>query len=298
MKDWETIFTEWSKGPDDAEKARIENTEYQIKEAIRESSKLNHRNIKVFTQGSYRNNVNVKQDSDIDIGVLCYDVFFPEYPDDNVRKSFSALHEDAHYTYSVFKNEIEEALVARFGRENVKRGKKAFDIKENSRRVSADVVAFFEHRRYTSQNHYLSGVEMIPDNNSPPIIRNWPEQHYENGVRKNTQTSRRYKRVVRILKKLSYEMAENGIEAAKNTPSFLIECLIWNVANENILQDSYYNNLRNSLVFIFNKISEDKECNEWGEVSELKYLFRGSQPWTKKSVNDFILQAWSYVGYK
>src|SRR5690606_13217999 len=98
------------------------------------------------------------------------------------------------------------------------------DIKANTYRVEADVAAFFEHRRYTSQYNYLSGVEMIPDNRDPYIVRNWPEQHYENGVGKNNATGRRYKRIVRILKTLSNEMSANGIKSAASAPSFLVEC--------------------------------------------------------------------------
>ncbi|GHV85652.1 hypothetical protein AGMMS50230_12600 [Spirochaetia bacterium] len=297
MSNWEDIFTLWSKGPDDAERRKIENTEFQIKEAIKVSEKLNRRNIKVFVQGSYRNNVNVRQDSDIDIGVLCYDTFFPEYQDDNIKSHFSRLQESATYTYSTFKNELGDALVSRFGNTNVKRGKKAFNIKENRYRIEADVCTFFEHRRYASTEKYLSGVEMIPDDNNPPNIINWPEQHYENGVSKNTITSRRYKRVVRIMKKLTYELQPN-YDIAKKIPSFLMECLIWNVPNKYFSYETYYQTIREIIIFLYNNTKEDKDCSEWGEVSELKYLFRPSQPWSRQLVNEYLLIAWKYIGYK
>ncbi|WLE96106.1 MAG: nucleotidyltransferase [Candidatus Electrothrix communis] len=231
-RDWEKTFSAWSNGPSATEQQRAENAESQVRQAIASSPKLQSRNIKVFTQGSYRNRVNVRKDSDVDIGIVCYDTYFPDYPDDNVKAVIEKRSKDAVYTYATFKNEIEEALVARFGRASVKRGKKSFDIKENSYRVEADVAAFFEHRRYTSAYDYLSGVEMIPDDYNPPMVRNWPEQHYNNGVHKNSNTSKRYKRAVRILKTLSNEMSDNGIKSAKEAPSFLVECLTWNVPNK------------------------------------------------------------------
>jgi hypothetical protein len=205
---------------------------------------------------------------------------------------------DATYTYLMFKNEIEEALVTRFGRSAVKRGNKSFDIKENSHRVEADVAAFFEHRRYTSTTNYISGVEMIPDNYSPLMIRNWPEQHYANGVFRNENTNRRYKRMVRILKTLSNEMAEEGIDVAKQTPSFLSECLIWNAPTSCYALNSYKDILRNILAEIFNNTLNSEKCSKWGEVSELKYLFRSSQPWTFQQAHNFVSEAWDYVGYK
>lgn len=297
-RDWESIFSTWAKGPSATEQQRAENAERQIREAIAASDKLNNRNITVHTQGSYRNRVHVRRDSDVDIGVVCYDTFFPEYPDNNIKESLAKSQSDATYTYTTFKNEIEEALVARFGRNAVSRGKKAFDIKENTYRVDADVVAFFEHRRYTSATNYLSGVEMIPDDYSPPMIRNWPEQHYENGVGKNDATGRRYKRLVRILKSLSNEMASAGIKSAEKSPSFLIECLVWNTPNTHFTSSTYTDIVRNVLAHLFNNTLTDEKCIEWGEVSELKYLFKGSQPWTRQDAHNFISDAWNYIGYK
>ncbi len=297
-RDWESIFSTWSQGPSATEQQRAENAERQISEAIRASDKLKNREINVFTQGSYRNRVNVRKDSDVDVGVVCFDTYFSDYPDDNVKAIVKESQEDAIYTYVMFKNELEEALVNRFGRSHVSRGSKSFDIKENTYRVEADVAAFFEHRRYTSATRYLSGVEMIPDDLSPPRVRNWPEQHYENGVEKNTSTTRRYKRAVRIVKSLSNEMSSNGIKSAKEAPSFLVECLVWNSPKECFNYSSYKPLVRSVLAHLFNNTMSDDKCSEWGEVSELKYLFKGSQPWTRLSAHNFISDAWDYIGFE
>ena len=297
-RDWETVFSSWAQGPSQTEQQKAENAERQIRQAIGASPKLNARDIKVFTQGSYRNRVNVRRDSDVDIGVLCYDTYFPEYPDDNVKALLESRKIPATYDYATFKNEIEEALVERFGRASVTRGKKSFDIKANTYRVEADVAAFFEHRRYTSEYNYESGVEMIPDDYSPPRVRNWPDQHYDNGVSKNTNTNRRYKRIVRVLKTLCNEMTENGVDSAKQVPSFLVECLVWNVPNSNFNSTTYMAMVRGALAHLFNETRKDDSCSEWGEVSELKYLFRLSQPWSRTQAHNFISDAWDYIGYE
>jgi hypothetical protein len=297
-RDWESVFSTWANGPSATEQERAENAERQIRKAIRASSKLNSRNIKVFTQGSYRNRVNVRKDSDVDIGVVCFDTYFPEYPDENIKAQLASSFVPATYEYAVFKNELEEALVAYFGKASVTRSSKSFDIKENTYRVESDVAAFFEHRRYTSASHHHEGVEMIPDNLSPPSIINWPEQHYQNGVAKNEQTSRRYKRVVRIIKSLSNEMARAEIKSAKDTPSFLVECLVFNSPNECFNYTSYKPMVRAVLASLFNNTRKDEDSSEWGEVNELKYLFRPSQPWSRQSAHSFISDAWDYVGYE
>ena len=64
---WEEAFSSWAQPPGKTEQDRCSNAEKAVRNAISSSDKLKNRNIKVFTQGSYRNNTNVKQDSDVDI---------------------------------------------------------------------------------------------------------------------------------------------------------------------------------------------------------------------------------------
>ena len=295
---WETKFASWAKGPSPTEQEKAANAERQIRQAINSSEKLKARDIRVFTQGSYRNRVNVRLDSDVDVGVVCYDTYFPVYPDDNAKLLIENRNkvQDATYTYAEFKNELEEALIARFGKAAVQRGSKAFDIKENSYRVNADVAAFFEHRRYNKYGNYISGVEMRSDNFLKII--NWPEQHYENGIRKNNDTYRKYKRIARIVKSLSNEMSRKEIISAIKTPSFLVECLVWNTPNHLLSQATYYSSVRETLVFLNNSTLNYSTCKEWGEVSDLKYLFNNVQPWTLQDTHQFIKDAWDYIGFK
>lgn len=286
----------WAQSPSQTETERAENAEQMVRNAVNASSKLNTRNIKIFLQGSYRNRTNIRRESDVDIGVLCYDVYFPEYP--SGMSAASLGHNDASYTYAQFKNEVGEALMSYFGAGAVTRGGKAFDIKETSHHVEADVAAFFEHRRYHINGNYLSGVELRPDNDNSLRIINWPEQHYENGNSKNNRTSRAYRALARILKSLRCEMEDGNIPAAKPITSFLTECLIWNVLDDDFAHSDFKGDLRAALMFLYQNTTTDQLCQEWGEVSELKYLFRPQQKWTRKQANDFIVAAWNHMGFK
>lgn len=291
-RDWESIFRSWASPPGKTEQERCENAKRAIHDAIAKSPQLSQRNVKVFTQGSYRNDTNVRQDSDVDIGVLYTDTFFYEYFGDYDGSDF--IITPSTYHYAQFKNEVGQALVDYFGAASVKRGNKAFDIKENSYHVDADVAAFFEHKRYYSRSHVDSGVQLFADDGKKII--NWPEQHYNNGVSKNNDTGRRFKAMVRILKKLCNEMTDNGIAAAQPIPGFLNECLVWNVPDSNFGNNSYVSDVRNCLAHLFNNTMSDEKCSKWGEVSELKYLFRWFQKWTRQQAHSFISAAWDYVG--
>lgn len=294
--DWESLFSNWARGPGKTEKEKAENAERQIYQAIKSSEHLRHRDILVFTQGSYRNRVNVRRESDVDIGVLCFDSFFPDYPDENIKTLAGRYHYPATYTYAQFKRDLQRALVDRFGSAQVSRGDKSFKIDENSYRVNADVAAFFEHRRYVDASQYYSGVQMFTDTGLSVI--NWPEQHYRNGVDKNTATGRRYKRAVRILKTLRNEMAESGIKAAEPIPSFLVECLVWNAPDSAFDYDSYHAMMRAVLANLYNQTMQEHQCKNWGEVSELKYLFNTAQPWTREQAHRFLGAAWDYIGFE
>ena len=292
---WEDRFRTWAQSPSQTETERAENAEQMVQNAIKASSKLNARDIKVFAQGSYRNRTNIRRESDVDIGVLCYDTFFFELPPDRTKESFRIV--GATYPYAQFKNEVGEALTSYFGTGAVTRGNKAFDIKETSHHVEADVAPFFEHRRYNSNETYLSGAELRPDNGSPGKIHNWPEQHYENGNGKNKRTARAYRALARILKNLRCDMEDNHTPAAKAITSFLAECLIWNVPDADFAHSDFSGDLRAALMFLYQNTTTDQLCQEWGEVSELKYLFRPQQKWTRQQVSDFIMAAWNYVGF-
>jgi len=295
MRDWEAQFREWAKPPGKTEQERCENAVSAIRNAIKESDKLSARSVSVFAHGSYRNNTNVRKDSDVDIGILCTDTFFydplPEGWTEE-RLGFS----DATYHYEQYKNEVEEALVYYFGRSAVKRGNKAFDIHETSYHVEADVAAFFEHRRYLTNGTYLEGVELRTDKEDRRII-NWPEQHYTNGCRKNSSTGTRFKSIVRVLKALSDEMTEEDVNAA-NIPGFLIECLVWNVPDSDFQNPTYRDDVRAALAFLFNNTRSYEDCKEWGEVSELIYLFHSDQKWTWQQAHAFTSAAWDYIGFE
>lgn len=56
--------------------------------------------------------------------------------------------------------------------------------------------------------------------------------------------------------------------------------------------------VRAVLAELYNSTLDDARCSEWGEVSELKYLFRPAQPWSRSGANTFLGAAWNYAGYE
>ena len=288
-RDWEAQFRDWAKPPGKTEEDRCNNAVSAIRNAIKASDKLRAREVSVFAHGSYRNNTNVRRDSDVDIGVLCTDTFFFDLPENTTRETFGIG--PATYGYDQFKNEVEAALVDYFGRAGVKRGNRAFDVHETSYHVEADVAAFFEHRRYQANGDYLEGVELLTDKDGSRII-NWPVQHYQNGVSKNEITGTRFKSIVRIMKALSIEMTNRGVRAAE-VPGFFLECLAYNIPNDRFGHYTYLDDMKAALVFLYEQTNAQESCATWVEVNGMKWLFHETQKWTRQQANAFVYAAWN-----
>src|SRR5437763_738309 len=64
------------------------------------------------------------------------------------QQAYNATFNDATYKFSDFKAGVAKQLADSFGALNVNAGDRAFHIKPNSARRSADVVACFQYRRY------------------------------------------------------------------------------------------------------------------------------------------------------
>lgn len=257
---------------------------------------------KVFVQGSYRNRVNVRQDSDVDIGVLFTgNLFGPDYPPGKTGSDFNVVSVD--YGYSHFKDDVEKALVKHFGRDHVTRGKKAFDVHENTYRVDADVVPLMVHRRFAVDGSYICGTELRPDDggriiNWPERLYDkaeWPNQHYENGNGKNNDTRRAYRGVVRIVKKLRNVMDEEGISEAKPLKGFNVECLVWNAPNTCFAHSTWFAAVKSVLDHLSYNLASMDRCGEWVEVSKLKYLLQGDE-FKRQQFESFVDRARQYIG--
>jgi hypothetical protein len=275
----EDTLKSWAKAPGQTELDKCDNAVTAVRKALAASTALSKLSIKVFAQGSYCNRTNVREDSDVDVCVRCSDSFFYYLPPE-LSPQVAGFVVPGPVNYATYKSDLGSALTAYFKDGHVTRGNKAF----------------FEFRRYATDGSHIKGTAFDPDNGGR--IENWPDQHYANGVTKNSDTGGRFKDVVRILKRLRYKMCEEKIAAADPIPSFLVECLVWNAPNSAFGHETYTSDVREVLAKLFNDTIKFETCSEWGEINELKYLFRTGQPWTVTQAHAFISAAWDYWGFE
>ena len=291
----EESLVNWTKPASESEETKLENAKRMVIQCIKNDPKLKNLNIDIFGQGSYANDTNVRLNSDIDINVCYREAFFFDLPEGTTREDFG-FSGGVTYSISEFKDDVERALVDTFGRQYVSRNDKCITIKANSYRVETDVVPTWEYRNYWSDKSFHRGVYIRTD--AGKIIKSHPLKHIENGKVKNGETSKRYKRLTRIFKKLRYKMIDDGVNVSSNITSFLLECLIWNVPNH-ILNNrtNWEDRLKGAIAHLYQGTLEDSKCKSWGEVSEYLYLFHNDRKWTREDVNNYLLSLWIYLQF-
>lgn len=281
----------WSKPVSTSEDQKCQNAISQVTAALK--TKFGNR-ISIFLQGSYRNNTNVRQNSDVDIVMRYDDAYYPDLQrlSEVDKATYNAQRTSAGYNFDDLKADTQAALKAVFTTD-VERKNKCIQVNGNSYRITADVIPCFVLKRFkTLQTVEAEGIKFYSDD-SHEII-SFPNQHYSNGTTKTNQTYRLYKRMVRILKIINYRLIDDGKISDKLASSFFIECLVYNVSNGNFISGNYTQTLKNVII----KIYEDMKSNaDYTEVNELLWLFSNRNPRTRKDALDFMQYCWDYLGY-
>ena len=283
----------WTKPPSDSEEAKLSNSERLVREAIAAYPKLNNKLTDVFGQGSYANNTNVRLNSDIDINAMYNSGMYYELPEGSSAEEYGIT--SISYNFVEYKKDVYDALVARFGRSEVEWKDKCITVKANSYRVETDVVPTWMYKKYQNQNYAVEGCKFFSD--SGREIINYPKQHIRNGISKNEQVLRRGKKLTRIHRKLRYRLIDENYIQSDPITSFLLECLVYN-CDANVFSGTSWNDrLKQSIIFLYQNTDDKSKSKEWGEVSELLYLFHIGRKWTQEDVKNYMQLLWTYLEY-
>ena len=300
--DWEQWLRNSSSPPSDSEDERRDSTEEQVKGALRNYAPLQGRSYSVYTKGSYANNTNVRLNYDVDVaveyrGFFYYDLIFDLK--DQPKEKVGIVASTDPYTRDDFKADIRAALVAAFGASAITSGRIAHRVRQKKTTLPADVVPCWEYHRYDRITNgtpdFQEGSRIYPT--SGACTDNYPTQQQRNGMDKNKRTGMRYKYMVRALKRLQTKLVEDG-DLATELPSYLIECLVYNVPDDNFGHSMYLADMRGVLAMIFNATLTGGDSNDWDEVNGLRYLFRGTTAWSASQVHTLADAAWNKLGLK
>ena len=177
----------------------------------------------IFLQGSYKNDTNLRRDSDVDVVVqLAVELPSQVATLSDIQLGDDQKHKLIYDKWGSFRRQVLKALRATYGIEAVTTGRKSIKVAKGELHASADVVvtvkcgdgvAFYlpaEHRWVVS----------------------YPEQHHARGGRKEKVTSNRFKRTIRMFKTARNHLEDNHLIKKGTAPSYFIECLLYNVPDE------------------------------------------------------------------
>lgn len=292
----ETNFDAWRKPASDNEEFKLETARKLVKKALGSNVALSKINYEIFGQGSYANDTNVRLNSDIDLNVIYSDEAYFSLPDGKTAGDYNIKLSNI-LSFDEYKNTIEQALINEFGRQYVKRENKCIRVLASDSRVECDVVPTFEYYRYETSGSITKGIRFFTDDGC--VIDGFPKQHTANAIEKNRLTGRSFKRATRIFKRLRYKMKDDKVIFPDTITSFLIECLMWNVPNKIYNESATWSEIvRKSIIHLYDQTKAKENCKEWGEVSELLYLFHSSRKWSPEDVNTFLVTLWNYLELK
>lgn len=298
MKISDDQLSNWTKPWFNNEKERAEKAKEIVKSAV--ESHLSDLSIRVFAKGSYPNNTNVRNDSDIDVAVELEGMINLDYAN-GIGFSNTGLFRYTGISESEFKLRLQKALEVEFGKNIVdSSGNKVFRIRGSEKILDADIIPCTTYRYYyaSSPTSYNQGIQLIL--NKPDGIKhfNYPNQHFENGINKNTSTMKRFKSTVRILKNTNNHLSENNGTTVH--PSYMIESLAYNISNSTYMGNNTWRNiLLRGCEEVWAYLQKDEytlpEISRWREVNSCKYLFHEHQHWTKDDAKQFVQAAYNLL---
>ena len=116
-----------------------------------------------YLQGSYRNDTNIRGDSDVDVVLEMTSSFhhdasaISQYEQRLLASSF----QPASYDWNDFRRETLKALEGGVASRMVGQGNKSIKLKADPPRLAADVVVCMGYRRYIGYTSYVEGITFL-----------------------------------------------------------------------------------------------------------------------------------------
>lgn len=235
----------------------------------------------IYLQGSYKNDTNIRGDSDVDVVAQLNSTFYSNLNEE--QKRYLGLT-PATYEWQSFKIDTLNALKKYYGLNVVTEGNKSIKIAANSGRLPADVVVCAKYREYNTVNlyDYTEGMVFWTKDTSRKVV-NYPKIHYENGVNKHQATNKWYKPTVRIIKNIRTFLENSQVISKTLAPSYFVECLLYNVPN-NCFGISYQKALYHSADWLLKTDLTEFVCQN-GKTLLFGY---GPEQWSIPSAQQYI----------
>ena len=190
-----------------------------LRDALASDNRLSEFKYEILLQGSYKNNTNLRKDSDVDLVVRLAHKLSPSVAALSGNGLLeNASHEAAHAHWQSFRRRALRVMRNRYG-DAVSTGSKTIKLARGELHADADLVVTLS---------YKDGIALYL-----PSEKRWtvsfPQHHHSQGLKKEEATCRRFKRTVRMFKATRNWLVDMKVLTKEDAPSYFIECLLYNV---------------------------------------------------------------------
>lgn len=242
----------------------------------------------IYLQGSYGNNTNIEDESDVDIVIEMNKVYY--YNIDSLttieQEKFNSEHPSSNISIYDFKKHVLDILKSSKYEYKVKN--KCIKITSGTS-LNADIIVCAKYKKFTTYHKYIEGITFF-DNKGHQIV-SYPKYHNENMKEKNKLVPS-FKPTVRIFKNLKTELINNGFIDENSVSSYFIESMIYNV------NDYYFtiSDLQNRVIEIISWCIEYITHYEMITPCRQYYLFGNSEnQWNEHNAINFLRNAYIIV---
>ena len=268
---------------------KFKNTYNELKSFFERKIDNSKYDFKIYLQGSYGNDTNIEDESDVDIIIELTSIYYRDISalTEEEQKRYLLEHSPAKITLNDFKAHILNIL-NKTPRYSYEEKNKCVKITSGTP-LNADIIVCAKHKKYISYYKYIEGI-MFFDKNGNRIV-SYPKQHSENMTVKNKLVPN-FKPTVRIFKNLKNELINDGYIDEENISSYFVESMIFNIPDYYFtitdLKTRVSEIIINAIEFVTHEVMITP-CRQ-------KYLFgNGENQWTEEEAINFLRNAYIIV---
>lgn len=242
----------------------------------------------IYLQGSYGNNTNIEDESDVDIVIemtttYYYDInLLPE----EYQLKFRSEHPPSNRSIHDFKKHIVDILEGSSYDYDLKN--KCIKITSGTS-LNADIIVCARFRKFTTYSKYYEGITFW-DKEGQQII-SYPKYHKEFMKEKNKRVPD-FKPTVRIFKNIKTELINSGWIDEDRISSYFVESMIYNVHDYYFTISDLQNRVLEIILWCIKYITHHKMFTPCGRY----YLFGdGENQWDKHDAINFLRNAYIIV---
>ena len=181
-------------------------------------------------------------------------------------------HIYVHQRWKSFRDEALKAMRARFGRA-AKSSRKTLKVPKGAIAADADLVVTVS---------YNEGIAFYLSDERRWVV-GFPQQHHGRGLKKQSATSNRFKRTIRMFKAARNRLVDEKVLNKDDAPSYFIECLLYNVP-----EGLFKPELAPTYTGIIKWLKSARFTDFQSQNGQVKLFGPGREQWTQKKARAFV----------